>query len=235
MHKRETTWDGANRAANPYHSLLQAAGVISEDGEDGLPVQYTGVQGTMALAFAMANLTEREQTVLNQRFVQGMNYEESGKTFGVTRERIRQVEAKALRKLRRQNVMELLRIGIASYWEKCVNDRAEEIAQKVIDGYRWKVDQEYNKRIEEKYQEIESDPDALLHMEQSKLLQTPIDNLDLSVRSYNVLKRANIDTVEDLTKLTCEGLLRLRNMGRKSATEIEKKLHDMGLKLMELE
>lgn len=51
-----------------------------------------------------------------------------------------------------------------------------------------------------------------------------IEELDLSVRSYNCLKRAGINTVEDLINRTDEGLIRIRNLGRKNFEEIKRKL-----------
>ena len=64
----------------------------------------------------------------------------------------------------------------------------------------------------------------------SKLSMT-IDELDLSVRSYNCLKRANINTVADLISRTGEDMMKVRNMGKKSLDEVQKKLEMMGLSL----
>ena len=58
-----------------------------------------------------------------------------------------------------------------------------------------------------------------------------IEDMDLSVRSYNCLKRANIHTVEDLTKKTEEEMLKVRNLGRKSLDEVIQKLESYGLSL----
>ncbi|MDR1939874.1 MAG: DNA-directed RNA polymerase subunit alpha [Clostridiales bacterium] len=65
-----------------------------------------------------------------------------------------------------------------------------------------------------------------------KLLEMNIEDMDLSVRSYNCLKRAGIHTIEDLTKKSEEEMLKVRNLGRKSLEEVIKKLHDMGLDLL---
>ena len=64
----------------------------------------------------------------------------------------------------------------------------------------------------------------------SKLSMT-IDELDLSVRSFNCLKRANINTVADLISKTGEDMMKVRNMGKKSLDEVQKKLEMMGLSL----
>ena len=62
-------------------------------------------------------------------------------------------------------------------------------------------------------------------------LSMTIDELDLSVRSYNCLKRANINTVADLISKTGEDMKKVRNMGKKSLDEVQKKLEMMGLSL----
>ena len=64
-----------------------------------------------------------------------------------------------------------------------------------------------------------------------KILSMSIDDLDLSVRSYNCLKRAGIQTVEDLTRRTEEDMLKVRNLGRKSLDEVIAKLESYGLSL----
>ena len=68
-----------------------------------------------------------------------------------------------------------------------------------------------------------------------KILEMTIEEMDLSVRSYNCLKRANIHTVEDLTKKTEDDMLKVRNLGKKSLDEVIFKLESYGLKLMDKE
>ena len=65
-----------------------------------------------------------------------------------------------------------------------------------------------------------------------KVLETTIEELDLSVRSYNCLKRAGIINVEDLTNKTEEDMMKVRNLGRKSLEEVTNKLHSLGLDFM---
>ena len=64
-----------------------------------------------------------------------------------------------------------------------------------------------------------------------KVLEMTIEELDMSVRSFNCLKRAGIDTVEDLTNRTEEEMIRVRNLGKKSLEEVIQKLHSLGLDL----
>ena len=64
-----------------------------------------------------------------------------------------------------------------------------------------------------------------------KVLEMTIEELDMSVRSFNCLKRAGIDTVEDLTNRTEEDMIKVRNLGKKSLEEVIQKLHSLGLDL----
>ena len=67
--------------------------------------------------------------------------------------------------------------------------------------------------------------------EKEKVLEMSIDELELSVRSYNCLKRAGINTVEELTNKTSEDMMKVRNLGRKSLEEVLAKLKELGLQL----
>ncbi len=67
--------------------------------------------------------------------------------------------------------------------------------------------------------------------EKEKVLEMNIDELELSVRSYNCLKRAGINTVEELTNKSSEDMMKVRNLGRKSLEEVLAKLKELGLSL----
>lgn len=64
-----------------------------------------------------------------------------------------------------------------------------------------------------------------------KVLEMTIEDLDMSVRSFNCLKRAGIDTIEDLINRTEEDMIKVRNLGKKSLEEVIQKLHSLGLDL----
>jgi DNA-directed RNA polymerase subunit alpha len=68
-----------------------------------------------------------------------------------------------------------------------------------------------------------------------KVLEMTIEELDLSVRSFNCLKRAGIDNVEDLINRTEEDMIKVRNLGRKSLEEVIQKLHSLNLDLKKSE
>jgi DNA-directed RNA polymerase subunit alpha len=65
----------------------------------------------------------------------------------------------------------------------------------------------------------------------AKVLEMTIEDLDISVRSFNCLKRANINTVEDLISKSESDMMKVRNLGRKSLDEVVAKLSSLGLAL----
>lgn len=67
--------------------------------------------------------------------------------------------------------------------------------------------------------------------QKEKVLEMTIEELDLSVRSYNCLKRAGINTVQELTQKSEEDMMKVRNLGRKSLDEVKYKLNDLNLGL----
>ena len=71
--------------------------------------------------------------------------------------------------------------------------------------------------------------------EKEKVLEMSIDELELSVRSYNCLKRAGINTVEELCNKTSDDMMKVRNLGRKSLEEVLAKLKELGLQLQPTE
>ena len=64
-----------------------------------------------------------------------------------------------------------------------------------------------------------------------KILEMPIEELDLSVRSFNRLKRAGINTVDDLINKSEEEMMKVRNLGKKSFDEVREKLQSLGFDL----
>ena len=80
--------------------------------------------------------------------------------------------------------------------------------------------------VEKEHNEKEKEDD-----EKEKVLEMSIDELELSVRSYNCLKRAGINTVEELTNKTSDDMMKVRNLGRKSLEEVLAKLKELGLEL----
>ena len=106
-----------------------------------------------------------------------------------------------------------------------VPDEAVSLAAKVLSEHlKLFIDLSENAKAAEVMIEKEDD-------EKEKVLEMNIDELELSVRSYNCLKRANINTVEELCNKTSEDMMKVRNLGRKSLEEVLEKLRELGLQL----
>ena len=106
-----------------------------------------------------------------------------------------------------------------------VPDEAVSLAAKVLSEHlNLFIDLSENAKTAEVMVEKEDD-------EKEKVLEMSIDELELSVRSYNCLKRAGINTVEELISKTSEDMMKVRNLGRKSLEEVLTKLKEMGLQL----
>ncbi|MCD8250144.1 MAG: DNA-directed RNA polymerase subunit alpha [Lachnospiraceae bacterium] len=104
-------------------------------------------------------------------------------------------------------------------------DEAVSLAAKVLSEHlSLFIDLSENARSTEIMVETEND-------EKEKVLEMNIDELELSVRSYNCLKRAGINTVEELCNRTSEDMMKVRNLGRKSLEEVLAKLKELGLEL----
>ena len=106
-----------------------------------------------------------------------------------------------------------------------VPDEAVSLAAKVLSEHlSLFIDLSENAKTAEVMVEKEDD-------EKEKVLEMSIDELELSGRSYNCLKRAGINTVEELTNKTSEDMMKVRNLGRKSLEEVLAKLKELGLQL----
>ncbi|SEW10023.1 DNA-directed RNA polymerase subunit alpha [[Clostridium] fimetarium] len=108
---------------------------------------------------------------------------------------------------------------------KLAPDEAVSLAAKVLSEHlSLFIDLSENARTAEIMVEQETD-------EKEKVLEMSIDELELSVRSYNCLKRAGINTVEELCNKTSDDMMKVRNLGRKSLEEVFAKLKELGLSL----
>jgi transcriptional regulator with XRE-family HTH domain len=169
----------------PYNLIEQYTLPLDEPVADQVKVNLEQVIASM--------LTPREALCVDRYFRQYMTLEDIGREFDVGRERIRQILAKAGRKLRHPSRLKYIMNGL---------------------DYKDRINEEYEKRRAELIlEEVE-------HKLNECLDEKPIDILDLSVRSYNCLKRAGIETLGQLRACDIEELMNMRNLGRKSLEEI---------------
>ncbi len=170
-----------------------------------------------SVEYILHTLSEREQKILKHRFVEKLTYEDTAKIYNVTRERIRQVEIRALRKLRHPDKAKYLKRGVKNIIHRVSEDYYKqfcELEKKLI---------ELCKLNEKTADEIISDYRFKVQYKSEKL-----DDLGLSTRSYNCLKRAGCDTIRDIAKLGYEGLTKVRNLGKLCMQEIIDKLDEYG-------
>lgn len=154
----------------------------------------------------LLTLLPHEKVVIEYRYKDGLTLKETGENLGVTHERIRQIELKALRKLRhksRLNNLVYVQVKASDY-----NALLNEVRKLRADVSRLMI-------------EMDTDPDFII----KKNKQVSIEDLNLSIRPYNCLLRAGINTIGDI--LTHD-LLRVRNLGRKSLREIVNAVESYG-------
>lgn len=161
------------------------------------------------------HLTERENKVLQMRYEWGMSLEEVGKELGVTRERIRQVETRAIRKMRMRKLDIMCAPAIA--YRKELSDN--EVLRNQVNYLQSELD-----RIRGISELPRDEADK-----KRSIMETSIDELNLSIRSYNCCKRAGINTLGDLSMKTLDDMYHVRNLGRRSMQEIEQKMAEYGL------
>ncbi len=160
-------------------------------------------------------ITDREEKIIRLYYIDGKTFEEIGREFGTTRERIRQIQEKAIKKLKL-----FKKYFYDGKW--CL---MEELAK-----------EEYQKYLEtqKSFRTYESAKQYILQYESGTFLpikEQKIENLNLTMRSYNCLKRAGIRTIGDLLNFSYYDLIKIRNLGRKSMKEILDEIHDLGLVL----
>ena len=176
---------------------------------------------------AIGTLTEREQKVLKFRYMEGLSLEDTGKEFGVTRERIRQVEAKALRKLRHPSRRKLIECGSA------VLDELTALQEQLN-----RTKEELQREILKKKQELkdlkDGDPDTVKDiLVANGALDTRIENMGLSVRAYNCCVRAGYKSADEFVGKKQSDLMKIRNLGRKSMEDLIRKLSECGIEIKE--
>ena len=197
------------------------------------------VDEDVKLALNDKYITSRERTIIFMRYAEQMTLYQVGEHFHVTRDRIRQIEAKALRKFRNPRRSHQLRYGKAVREKTdelqrvrnalAISDKMkalEEQIDKAIEANDIQMMRAYRDALNAKLAELGSDNDP------GDVNNVTLEELELSVRSYNCLKRRGIKTLGDLTKMTEYDLMKVRNLGRKSYNEVVGRMHDYGVGLI---
>ncbi len=179
-------------------------------------------------------LTEREGKVLYFRFHDGMTLEETGKRLGLTRERIRQIETRTLRKLKNPIRLNVIKEGYET--TRTHNDTVSKYKDEITRLNKLIDDVKSKQELLEKVLTGSADDNEI--KETGKIIKNApvvpeldINYLDLSVRSYNCLVRAGFKTVSQLSKLRYSDLMKVRNLGLRCTNEIAEKLKPLGIEL----
>lgn len=186
--------------------------VLSEDEENGLN-------------YCIRTLSEREQTVIGLRYEKEMTLQQTGKELNVTSERIRQIQAKALRKLKNP-----IRTNYILYGEQGNIKKKELDARELELNSREQQLNVIEKRLGLKNSQLEETISKIITYDEPRKSNIGRNGLtyseafldmELSVRSFNCLARSGFLTVGDVIKAIRDGsIIKVRNLGRKSLEEI---------------
>lgn len=172
-----------------------------------------------SIMHVLGTLSGNTAQVIIMRFMLGKTLEEIGCSLGTTKERARQIEAKGLRWLRHPQKRKYIKRGIA----EITRNELQKVRE---NAYR-------NGYITGRYDEAQSQFDEMPPLSDRLPSEVTVEELDLSVRSYNCLKRAGVEKLSDILDMTMSEVAALRNLGAKSLHEIMFVLKNLGYDLKE--
>ena len=196
--------------------------VCKDDREDFVRTTYA-----KGLIDAVDALPDRQRDVIRLRFKFLLTLDEIGKELKVTRERVRQVEAKALRELRRPSV--------ANKWRMVTLEEKIQVQDEL-------------KKMEYECEQLKLELKALLDARgedgtsieargedgtsiEARMEHIPLEDTGLSVRPYNCLRRYGVSFLDQLDGMQMSQFLKIRNLGKKSLEEILKVMESYGLRV----
>ena len=170
------------------------------------------------IEYVLSMLTDHEKMIIKYRFEELKTFGEIAKILNISNERARQLYKKALRKLRHPDRAKYIRYGVNGFIENLKSNY-----EHILDNI--------NKVLVSANIELNT-----IKKESEPLNEMPtiyIEDIDLSVRTHNCLKRAGINTLQQLAQLNYYNLMHIRNLGKRSVDEIIKKLHSYGYEIKE--
>ena len=183
---------------------------------NGLPTDLPDDVALVLEYIIQKTLTEREGRVLDMRYKRYMTMADIGEEYGLRAERIRQIEAKAVRKLRHPSRSRYILMGMEGYInylrDTAVDERLREYKKEIIS-------------LEKKIAEL---TDTEYEEEKNELENAPLAELDLSVRTFNILYRAGYSTVKELLDADAEKIVSLPNLGLKNFSDLIDVLSEKG-------
>lgn len=195
----------------PKSLLYAVRGALEEDNPTVVTSDVlSGIQ------YAVSTLSEREQFIILGRYREHRTLRSIGEDLGVIGERVRQVEVKALRKLRSRRNMGFMVKGVAGYIKELCEKEYER-------GHQVGYSEGYQQGIEDAPQGITK---AGVSVTISSL---PVEALELSTRTYNALKRAGYETIGEIIPLTHREMIHVKNLGPQQRQEVAVGLHKYGI------
>lgn len=211
MQKENTETTPLPNAEYPFNLIAAIIGQTKRS----VPEPFTSDHWA-GLKYVLSLLDEREQGILMQRYHDQQPRSVIANVYGITSERVRQIEVKACRKLQRIPNWNYIAYGVAGYLRKVA---AGEYSKGFTAGYR------------AGYQDGQKD--AALGVQRAygsdEVLNQPIESLNLSVRAYNCLVAANCKRIGDVVRLSAEEISTMRQLGKVSANEIARAIKRHGL------
>lgn len=190
--------------------------LLSQVFVNGLPTDLPDDVALVLEYIIQKTLTEREGRVLDMRYKRYMTMAAIGEEYGLRAERIRQIEAKAVRKLRHPSRSRYILMGMEGYInylrDTAVDERLREYKKEIIS-------------LEKKIAEL---TDTEYEEEKNELENAPLAELDLSVRTFNILYRAGYSTVKELLDADAEKIVSLPNLGLKNFSDLIDVLSEKG-------
>lgn len=190
--------------------------LLSQVFVNGLPTEMPDDVALVLEYIIQKTLTEREGRVLDMRYKRYMTMAAIGEECGLRAERIRQIEAKAVRKLRHPSRSKYILMGMEGYInylrDTAVDERLREYKKEIIS-------------LEKKIAEL---TDTEYEEEKNELENAPLAELDLSVRTFNILYRAGYTTVRELLDADAEKIVSLPNLGLKNFSDLIDVLSEKG-------
>lgn len=207
--KKSTT----NITDQPYpYNLLQAT---VQNTKADMPMNMTDDR-IRGLQYAMSTLEPREYEILMYRYNSKMSPAAIGEIYNLSADAVRQVEYKAIRKLRTPSRWNYIKLGIVGYWQQRKRQYYEQgYRTGYLDGYRTGCKDEKEGRT----QQHKDNP----------VLDLIIENLGVSNRAFQCLRHMGCSRIGDVVTKDYDTIIRTRNMGRKTMDEIARALHKQNL------
>lgn len=170
----------------------------------------------LGLQYALATLEDREQKVISRRFADHQSRSEIGQALGISIERVRQIENKAIIKLRYPARWSYIKLGIEGY----MSHRVQEAKRK---GFHEGYNAGYQNGV------YDTQHGVTLTSQDNEQFRLPIECMAISTRALSCLTCAHLQTIGDVARVSGDQIRTMRNLGKITAAEIAKALQEMGI------